>query len=309
MASYQRAKNIAAAPIGAGILISSSIFGEKASARSINHFSSAAIKNLNRAPCNIFVQRNQAFPRLNDVSNSRYRHKATAAMKSAPLEQSAQTKQTSPTLMQWYESHLKKNPVPTKMATGSFLWGVGDAVAQVVPKIVPGNNTDSIADSESNFSYDYNRTGRAVLFGFAIHAPLSHLHFNFLEWMTVKGGFTGMSIPVFKTVMEQFVYWSWVSNSLYHASMGAMQGMTANQISDRISDVLWDTQVAQWAFWIPVQLVNFRYVPVRHQLNVVLIVSVAWTALLSAWYPPEEEEESNEDMGSLVDANGDGAKK
>jgi hypothetical protein len=24
--------------------------------------------------------------------------------------------------------------------------------------------------------------------------------------------------------MEQFVYWSWFSNALYHAAMGAMQG-------------------------------------------------------------------------------------
>ena len=37
------------------------------------------------------------------------------------------------------------------------------------------------------------------------------------------------------------------------------------------------------------QLINFNFVPVRHQLNVVLTVSVVWTALLSAWYPPEVE--------------------
>jgi hypothetical protein len=59
----------------------------------------------------------------------------------------------------------------------------------------------------------------------------------------------------------------------------------------RIAYVLWDTQKAQWVFWIPVQLLNFRFVPVRHQLNVVLLTSVVWTALLSAWYPPEEENE------------------
>ena len=47
---------------------------------------------------------------------------------------------------------------------------------------------------------------------------------------------------------------------------------------------------AQWIFWIPVQLLNFRFVPVRHQLNVVLLTSVVWTALLSAWYPPETDE-------------------
>jgi protein Mpv17 len=81
--------------------------------------------------------------------------------------------------------------------------------------------------------------------------------------------------------------------------MGAMQGQSPTQIYNRINEVLWDTQKAQWVFWIPVQLINFRFVPVRHNLNVTLVVSVVWTALLSAWYPPEgptkelEEEPSN----------------
>lgn len=30
--------------------------------------------------------------------------------------------------------------------------------------------------------------------------------------------------------------------------MGAMQGMNLTQVYDRIADVLWDTQVAQWTF-------------------------------------------------------------
>lgn len=75
--------------------------------------------------------------------------------------------------------------------------------------------------------------------------------------------------------------------------MGFMQGMNAQQVYDRIADVLWDTQVAQWAFWIPVQFLNFQFIPVRHQLNVVLLTSIVWTALLSAWYPPEEDKEKS----------------
>ena len=77
--------------------------------------------------------------------------------------------------------------------------------------------------------------------------------------------------------------------------MGAMQGKSLQQSYDRIADVLWETQKAQWVFWIPVQLLNFRFVPVRHQLNVVLLTSVVWTALLSAWYPPEDEVDAIEE--------------
>lgn len=77
-----------------------------------------------------------------------------------------------------------------------------------------------------------------------------------------------------------------------------MQGKSVQQIYDRLADVLWETQKAQWVFWIPVQLLNFQFVPVRHQLNVVLLTSVIWTALLSAWYPPENEEEGKIETGS-----------
>lgn len=170
----------------------------------------------------------------------------------------------------WYEGHLKSRPVLTKAITGACLWGLGDVVAQVVPTLmqdVSGNDETKKKD----FKYDIPRTARAVTFGFAIHAPLSHMHYNFLEWMTVRGGFKGLSIPVFKTVMEQFVYWSWFSNSLYLGAMGALQGLGVDDIYNRIKDSLWGLQIAQWKFWIPVQLLNFQFVPVRHQLNVVLL--------------------------------------
>ena len=197
--------------------------------------------------------------------------------------------------VEWYEGHLAASPVKTKAITGGILWGIGDVVAQLVPQVAfsdDDNNDKATAATSKNIVYDFPRTGRAVLFGFAFHAPASHVHYNFLEWLTVKANVTGLGIPVFKAIMEQFVYWSWISNSIYHGAMGAMQGMTVDQIYDRIADVLWETQKAQWVFWIPVQLLNFRFVPVRHQLNVVLLTSIVWTALLSAWYPPVEEEEA-----------------
>eukprot|EP00559_Dactyliosolen_fragilissimus_P002770 CAMPEP_0184856402 /NCGR_PEP_ID=MMETSP0580-20130426/1589_1 /TAXON_ID=1118495 /ORGANISM="Dactyliosolen fragilissimus" /LENGTH=203 /DNA_ID=CAMNT_0027351417 /DNA_START=466 /DNA_END=1077 /DNA_ORIENTATION=+ len=202
------------------------------------------------------------------------------------------------------------------MVSGSFLWGLGDAVAQVVPTLFSNDEEDlasgdkqKLDDVKSSlqkeFIYDFERTARAVFFGFAIHAPTSHLHFNFLEWMTVRAGFTGIKIPIFKAFMEQFVYWSWISNSMYHGAMGAMQGMNSSEIYSRIENVLWDTQKAQWVFWIPVQLLNFQFVPVRHQLNVVLLTSVVWTALLSAWYPPEDDSSKEEPTRKIEEQSGE----
>ena len=82
---------------------------------------------------------------------------------------------------------------------------------------------------------------------------------------------------------------SYFTNAYYHAVLGALQGMSVNQVYNRVADTLWDTLKAQWAFWIPAQLINFKYVPVRHQLNFVLVVSLAWTTFLSLAFPPEEK--------------------
>jgi len=240
----------------------------------------------------------------NPISHgNRTKNFSSAANANANANTNANANAAGRGFVHWYEGHLKSHPVITKSITGSILWGLGDLVAQMVPTMMDdsgskgedGENKGASAVVKKEFEYDFPRTARAIFFGFAIHAPLSHLHFNFLEWMTVRGGFAGLSAPIFKTVTEQFVYWSWISNTLYHGAMSAMQGKTLQQTYDRIEDVLMDTQIAQWKFWIPVQLLNFRFVPVRHQLNVVLVTSVVWTALLSAWYPPEEEERDGVD--------------
>jgi protein Mpv17 len=148
----------------------------------------------------------------------------------------------SNSFLSWYEANLNRRPVLTKSITGCSLWGIGDAVAQLVPDLAAGWKQQHEQQQQQQNDYDLARTARACFYGFAIHAPLSHLHFNFLEYLTIKGGFKGLQITVFKTVMEQFVYWSWLSNALYHGSMGAMQGKTLQQSWDYIQSVIWETQ-------------------------------------------------------------------
>lgn len=173
-----------------------------------------------------------------------------------------------------YESALVSKPVPTKMASGAVLWGLGDVVAQV--------GTRSAGDEAIR---DPARLGRAVVFGCVIHAPIAHTHYEFLEWFVQRMEVSPNRVPVVKLVMEQFVYWGYLSNALYHFSMAAMEGESLSSSVDRVKDRLWPTMLAQWSFWIPVQYLNFRFIPVRHQLNVVLTTSVAWCGFLSYAFP------------------------
>ncbi|KAL3816162.1 hypothetical protein ACHAXA_001649, partial [Cyclostephanos tholiformis] len=324
MAFYQTCRRLALLPAGSAAAAASTSFllGRYTSSTTNQKMNQVATQRLTSFAIKPFAKPSSSHRPLSSSAPREVAKDAGGATGTAI------TAEGSKGFVQWYEGHLHSRPVTTKAITGSILWGLGDFVAQVVPAIfakdgVDDSTTGAVIDKE--FSYDAPRTAKAVFYGFVIHAPLSHLHYNFLEWMTVKAGLQGLTITVFKTVMEQFVYWSWFSNSLYHGAMGLMNGMNMTQIYDRIADVLMPTQYAQWTFvsrnavndnsficrclcnqqsspriilrlqWIPVQLLNFRFVPVRHQLNVVLLTSVVWTALLSAWYPPKEKKVGDEE--------------
>mmetsp|Transcript_11087 Transcript_11087/g.22039 ORF Transcript_11087/g.22039 Transcript_11087/m.22039 type:complete len:268 (+) Transcript_11087:131-934(+) len=173
-----------------------------------------------------------------------------------------------------YERSLETRPIFTKSVTGGILFGLGDFLGQHLSGEAKANG------------FDTPRWARAMAFGGIFYPLPAHLHYNFLEAMVKRMGVSKASTPFVKTFVEQFVYWSYLSNAYYHAVLGALQGMTAHQVYDRVADTLWDTLKAQWAFWIPAQLINFKYVPVRHQLNFVLVVSLGWTSFLSVAFPP-----------------------
>jgi hypothetical protein len=127
-------------------------------------------------------------------------HKALSGLSSSS------TGSANKSWMAWYEHHLQTRPLPTKMITGGSLWGIGDIVGQSFPYISASafhNTNSSNSAVVPPFQWDAARTGRAAFFGCVLHAPTSHAHFNFLEWMTQKIGVTGLAIPVFKTFMEQ----------------------------------------------------------------------------------------------------------
>ena len=181
------------------------------------------------------------------------------------------------------EAALVSRPVPTKMATGCALWSLGDFTAQSLTR----------ADGEA---LDGARLGRVAVYGGLLHAPIAHVHYNFLEWAVVRADVAVARRPVVKVVVEQFVYWGYFSNALYHFAMATFEGAPPSAAVDRVRDRLWPTMLAQWSFWIPVQYLNFRFIPVRHQLNVVLTTSVAWTAFLSWTFPPAKAEGPDRDL-------------
>ena len=204
----QATTKLTAAPIGAVAItsVSSILLGRHTTTRTTTQVSNTTSKHVHTWILNHHRQSTNVTSKHCRLMNSSSRSSNLSSNILSRRNLSSSTnKPQSTSFLQWYEGHLEANPVQTKMVTGSILWGLGDAVAQIVPAVFFDKEKSDEKESSSmkDLVYDYPRTARAMFYGFAIHAPLSHLHFNFLEWMTVRGGFTGLGIPLFKAFMEQ----------------------------------------------------------------------------------------------------------
>lgn len=175
----------------------------------------------------------------------------------------------------WYNEMLDKYPIRTKCITSGVLYGVGDYIAQRTM----ANNENSVSDK---------RLLRAVLYGSVIMAPLAHVHFNFLEWLVVeKIAARASLVPFVKMFFDQFGYWAPAITIVYHVSMGAMEGLNYNETVERLKELYWPTLKACWMIWPIVMVVNFKLIPVAHQLNFCLAVSLVWATILSVIRAPD----------------------
>jgi len=170
---------------------------------------------------------------------------------------------------------LLKRPIISKSLTSLVLFSLGDVLGQV--------STMGSANEISVGKLDGQRVGRAAAFGFFLLGPLSHLHYMFVEWLVVKKlKVTGkIAMPLVKVLFEQFVYWAPGILTVYHVSMGWMEGLNQQQIFDRLKAVMWPTLVANWVLWPAASAINFRFIPIHHQLNYTLFVSLFWSTYLS----------------------------
>lgn len=60
-----------------------------------------------------------------------------------------------------------------------------------------------------------------------------------------------------------------------------MSGGSLSQVKEHLAHEFKNTYLIDLAIWTPVQLFNFRYVPVLYQPVVVNCVNVGWNAYLS----------------------------
>ena len=181
-----------------------------------------------------------------------------------------------------YKAQLAAQPCVTKMVTGATLAVCGDAIAQ---------------RKASREEYDVPRASSFAVFDMAYRA-LQHFSFPVLT-THLQGQFLGgisslllanyLSGPealhaaasMEQTLGSQLIIVPFLYYPAFFSLTGAMQGLDAASSFKRAQENFLPLMKRNLLFWIPVQFVQFGFIPEDLQIPFLSCAGLAWTFILS----------------------------
>lgn len=175
------------------------------------------------------------------------------------------------------------------MATGGSLAVAGDVLAQSLAN--NKRSTDGADNNKMTFppqEWDQVRTAALGIFGALYTGGAQHFIFSF-----INESFTD---PIQRLALAQFCFIPFLYYPTYLLLVPAMRslplsGEQAVQERDRLRSQVIErlpaTLVRNWSFWIPVQFIQFSYVPPDMHVTYCAAFGVIWNAILS-WSTMQE---------------------
>lgn len=171
-----------------------------------------------------------------------------------------------------YKELLDSNPFSTKLITGGILAVCGDAIAQ---SREPGDYDQIRAASFATFDMIY-RAVQCAIFPMIILRWHGQYLTEFLPWMDLKS-----CAAIEDTMVNQFLVIPLIYYPFFFALTGTLQGLSPEIIIDRAKTTVGKLLIRNWAFWLPVQYIQFQYIDEPLQIPFLCLVGLAWTFILS----------------------------
>lgn len=169
-----------------------------------------------------------------------------------------------------YRRQISISPVRTKAVTSLVSCIIGEFIGSVVKAKVHRTKVDVAP----------RRVGVFAAYGFFITGPVLHYWYTYLEKLCQKNGIESAAKIAFKLLMDRAVFgppFVLLTVSFIQLLQTMDPKRTATLVRRSFAAVL----LANSAFWLPGQAVNFGVVPVDLQLLYVNVMSVAWNTILS----------------------------
>lgn len=200
----------------------------------------------------------------------------------------------------WYKSQLAAQPLRTQVVTSGLLWATGDAMAQGLSfwsqqqqlqraSLTIAPKHDHPLESHA-FTMDWRRVLTLSLFGAAFVAPVGHLWYESLDYVVSKR--LNLQAGSVRFISAKIIADTLILGPLHLLAfltyMGVASGKNLEEVKGMLSRDFIPAFVTEGSVWPLVQAVNFRFVPVQHQLLYVNGFCLVDSVFLS-WFKHQED--------------------
>jgi len=173
-----------------------------------------------------------------------------------------------------YRNAMAKYPTLISSVQAGALMGAGDAVSQV------------LIEKRSLKEYEFSRSLRFASLGLFLVGPTLRVWYGVLDR---RIGSVGRFAALRKVAVDQLAF-NPCFTAVFLTVNGLTQGLELQKVRDNIQRDYVDIMLAAWSVWPAVQVVNFTWVPLRHQVLTVQTFALFWNTYL-AWKTNRTREE------------------
>ncbi|MGK3744976.1 MAG: protein Mpv17 [Bacillariaceae sp.] len=211
-------------------------------------------------------------------------------------------------LLKSYNSILANHPLKTEMFTSASLWFLGDILAQKLEHrekekgtkmLIAGGVTASSADKkekglnqtaktcsnnileETQPRIDLKRTAIQTFYAGAIWGVAGHYWYQFLDEQALKFATEGTKVFIIVKLGVEMIFLHPIALFAFFTLVALLGGESIIEIKKQLRRDYWQTLLLELCLWTPLDLVNFIYVPVKHQLLVVNTACLLESIMLS----------------------------
>lgn len=181
-------------------------------------------------------------------------------------------------LFEKYMSTLSAFPLPTKMLTGAALATAGDAIAQ---KREDEDYDPSRGASFAAFDMIY-RAAQHVLFPIIVELCRGQYLFGMMGAIGAASLVDLSTLTAMeRSLASQLIIVPFLYYPVFFTFTGYMQGLNFEEGVERAKQNFVPLMKRNLLFWIPVQYVQFCYIPTDLQIPFLSCAGLAWTFILS----------------------------
>ncbi|OEU18939.1 hypothetical protein FRACYDRAFT_260621 [Fragilariopsis cylindrus CCMP1102] len=217
-----------------------------------------------------------------------------------------------------YNSILANHPLKTDLFTSASLWFLGDILAQKLehrekekdtkmlmarggmsssPSSSSPSSSSDKKDKGSNQTVaktcsstileetqpriDLKRTAIQTFYAGAVWGVAGHYWYHFLDKQALKFATEGTKFFIIVKLGLEIIFLHPIALFAFFAVVALLGGESIMEIKQQLRRDYWQTLILELGLWTPIDLVNFIYVPVKHQLLVVNTACLLESIMLS----------------------------